>query len=133
MRAEEPAELAEFVLDGQDAWGRAAIDSAMHGRDDRHVNIERPVSVFVWYATVVAKGDGLYFLPDIYGRDAATRKELTLASGAGKASAIRNSGHATETRRQTVGKYISGGEVSGDGGQQDTECRTANPTIPDKR
>lgn len=132
MRAEEPAELAEFVLEGQAEWDRPAIDSAMQGRDDRHVNIERPVSVFVWYATVVAKADGLYFLRDIYGRDAAVRQQLTLASGSGRVSVTKSSVRSAEAPRPSAMRYLSAGEVSGDDGQPDTECRTADKVVRGK-
>lgn len=70
--------LAEFVLSGQPGWDRGAIDAAMNGDRTIRVSIARPVSVYVLYATVVARDDVTYFYPDLYGHDAALAKALGL-------------------------------------------------------
>lgn len=77
IRVEEPTTLAEVVLRGQPGWDRAAIERAMHGTRTRRVDLERPVTVFVLYATVAVDEDGtLHFYPDLYGHDAALARAL---------------------------------------------------------
>ena len=79
IRVEQPNDLTEFVLRGQDPWDRAAIDSAMHGSRTLHVPIARPLPVFVLYATAVADGDGtVSFYPDLYRHDARLERALGL-------------------------------------------------------
>ncbi|MBV9880701.1 MAG: L,D-transpeptidase family protein [Gemmatirosa sp.] len=77
IRVEDPAALAELVLRGQAGWDRAAVDAAMRGGPTRRVAIERPLGVFVLYATVMPGDDGVvHFYPDIYGHDAALERAL---------------------------------------------------------
>ncbi|HEX6630859.1 MAG TPA: L,D-transpeptidase family protein [Gemmatimonadaceae bacterium] len=77
IRVAEPVSLAEAVLRGQDGWDRAAIEAAMQGTRTQRVDLERPVTVFVLYATVVADDDGtVHFHPDLYGHDAALARVL---------------------------------------------------------
>jgi murein L,D-transpeptidase YcbB/YkuD len=79
IRVEQPNDLAEFVLRGQDPWDRATIDSAAHGSRTLHVPIARPLPVFVLYATAVADGDGaVSFYPDLYRHDARLERALGL-------------------------------------------------------
>jgi murein L,D-transpeptidase YcbB/YkuD len=82
IRVSRPNELAEFVLQGQDTWDRAAIDSMMRGARTLHVALDRPVSVFVVYATAAATSDGtVHFYPDLYKQDAALERALGIAPG----------------------------------------------------
>lgn len=84
IRVEDPPSLAALVLRGQPGWDAAAIDSAMHGSRTVHVPIERPLGVFVLYATAVVATDGtVYFYPDLYGRDAILARALRAAAPAG--------------------------------------------------
>lgn len=73
IRVSDPAALAEFVLTGEDEWTRARIDSAMQSGVRLHrVVLQRPLPVYILYATVVADEHGVpYFYPDLYGHDAA--------------------------------------------------------------
>lgn len=75
IRLEDPASLAEWVLEGQAGWDREAIARAMtNGTQARRVPLARPVPVHVLYATAVVGDDGLVrFYPDIYGHDGARR------------------------------------------------------------
>ena len=77
IRVEDPTSLAEVVLRGQDGWDRAAIEAAMQGTRTQRVKLERPVTVYVLYATAVAGADGaVRFYSDLYGRDAALERAL---------------------------------------------------------
>lgn len=77
IRVEDPPALAELVLRGQSGWDATAIDAAMHGSRTVHVPIDRPLGVFVLYATTVVGDDGtVYFYPDLYGRDATIARAL---------------------------------------------------------
>ena len=73
IRVEDPTALAEWVLEGEPGWDRAAVVAAMtSGPASRRVRLDRPIPVHVLYATAVVGDDGLVrFYPDIYGHDAA--------------------------------------------------------------
>ena len=73
IRVSDPAGLAEFVLMGEEGWTRARIDSAMQtGLQTHRVVLDRPMPVYILYATVVPDERGVpYFYPDVYGHDAA--------------------------------------------------------------
>ena len=77
IRVEDPLALGAAVLRNQAGWERAAIDSAMHGVETRHVRLERPVRVVIFYATVVVDSVGMpSFYPDLYGVDAKLGRSL---------------------------------------------------------
>lgn len=78
IRVADPRALAEFVLDGQRGWSPERIDQAMtSGPDDRRVDLQSPVPVYIFYTTVVIGDDGLvYFFDDIYGHDATLDQVL---------------------------------------------------------
>jgi murein L,D-transpeptidase YcbB/YkuD len=88
VRTEDPNALAEFVLRGQEEWNRSTIEAATLGDRTIRVAVARPVTVYVWYATVVARGAVTYFYPDLYGRDASLGRALgrTVTSGTGASS-----------------------------------------------
>jgi murein L,D-transpeptidase YcbB/YkuD len=81
IRVANPPILAEFVLGGQNGWDRERIRTAMvDGPDNRHVDLQKPVPVYVLYTTVVVEPDGqVDFFGDIYGHDA--RLDALLAKG----------------------------------------------------
>lgn len=72
IRVADPPALAEFVLDAQNGWDRERIREAMTtGVDNRRVDLQSPVPVYVLYTTVVVEPDGAVdFFEDIYGHDA---------------------------------------------------------------
>jgi len=77
VRLEDPTSLAEWVLHGQDGWGRARIEAAMKRARPTGVRLREPVSLAVAYATASVDPDGTeHFLEDIYGLDAALEREL---------------------------------------------------------
>lgn len=89
IRVEDPAALAAFVLRGAPGWERPAIDSALGREGMARVTLERPVAVYVLYATAIARADGtVRFYEDLYGHDAALERAL----------ARRRSGLARETQ-----------------------------------
>ncbi len=71
VRVEDPIALAEWALEGQDAWNRDAIVAAMNGTESRRVDLVRPIRVILFYITaVVMPDDGtIHFSEDIYGHD----------------------------------------------------------------
>lgn len=77
VRIEEPAELAQWVLKGQDDWTRERIEAAMHAGKEERVEIERPIPVYLIYQTVwVAEDGSVRFSGDPYDRDAAQLRLL---------------------------------------------------------
>ncbi len=83
IRASDPERLAEFVLHEQGGWDRARIEASIADTTTRTVTLNRPLPVFVVYATVVVDADGTpSFLPDLYGHDATLARTLRLRSTA---------------------------------------------------
>jgi murein L,D-transpeptidase YcbB/YkuD len=84
VRLEHPEQLAARLLPPRE-WSEKAIDGAIAARTTRTVALEKPVPVYVLYATVVADDDGrVIFRDDPYGRDPAlaTALGLHLSEGA---------------------------------------------------
>ena len=70
IRVEDPARLAEWILRDPHGWSPERIGDAMEGTATFRVPLPQPISVAVYYTTVVAMPDGTgWFYPDIYGRD----------------------------------------------------------------
>ena len=72
VRVEDPVQLAEFALDGQDGWDEGKIRDAMHDSSaarGRSVSLERPVPVYLVYLTAFMREGALQFRNDPYGKD----------------------------------------------------------------
>jgi murein L,D-transpeptidase YcbB/YkuD len=70
IRLENPMDLVELLLRESGQWDRAAIDRAVAGGRQRTVNLSRPLTVLLIYGTVVPEDGEIYFLQDVYNRDA---------------------------------------------------------------
>ena len=70
VRVQDPFDLAEWVLQGQDGWTREDIETVTAGSRATRVNIDDPVQVHILYFTA-APGDygRVRYLDDLYGRD----------------------------------------------------------------
>lgn len=70
VRVQDPFDLAEWILEGQEGWDRAAIDEVTAGSRATRVNIDDPVEVHILYFTAAPGEYGrVRYLDDIYGRD----------------------------------------------------------------
>lgn len=78
VRVEDTTGLAEWILEGQDGWGRASIVAAMEAATSSRVTIENPVHVALFYATagMLPDSSDITFAEDIYGLDARLEQEL---------------------------------------------------------
>ena len=77
IRVEDPATLAEFVLDGTAGWDRKTITERLGDGEHRIVRLQRPIPVHLLYWTAWADTDGtVFFREDIYGRDAPLMRAL---------------------------------------------------------
>ena len=77
IRAQQPAALASFALDGDSAWTSERIEAAMHGDATVRVALTRPVTVHILYMTVMIGPDGVaYFYPDLYEQDSRLARAL---------------------------------------------------------
>lgn len=78
IRVSDPPVLAAFVLDGTPGWDPARIQQAMRrGANNRHVTLQAPVPVYLFYTTVVVdEAGGVHFFDDIYGHDATLQRLL---------------------------------------------------------
>lgn len=69
VRVEDPEALAEFVLKSKNGWDRQRISNAMHRDNPRHVQLDNPIPVIIFYTTAMATADQVLFFEDIYGLD----------------------------------------------------------------
>jgi len=78
IRVEDPAGLAEWILQGNGGWTKDKIVEAMNsGPDSQQVNLAQKRPVVIIYATAVVLPDGeVKFFQDIYGHDAHLTKAL---------------------------------------------------------
>jgi murein L,D-transpeptidase YcbB/YkuD len=77
IRVENPLELAEILLDDKKEWDRAKIEEVIATQKLTRVNLKKDVQVRILYYTAGLFSDGtLFYLPDIYKRDAAMADQL---------------------------------------------------------
>ncbi len=78
VRVEDPIALAEWALDDPVAWDRQQVALAASTSFSRRVDLDRPVRIVLFYTTaVVLPEDGaMYFVEDIYRRDAPLDEAL---------------------------------------------------------
>jgi murein L,D-transpeptidase YcbB/YkuD len=76
IRLEKPAELAQWVL----GWTPDRVDAAMHGADNKQINLPRKVPVYIAYFTTIVDNGQLYFGNDLYDRDNKLVQETRDAS-----------------------------------------------------
>lgn len=69
IRVEDPESLAEFALKSKDGWDRQRISSAMRRNNPRHVQLDNPIPVIIFYTTAMATADQVLFFEDIYKLD----------------------------------------------------------------
>lgn len=78
IRVEQPAELAQWVLNNNDDWDLAQVEEAMHGSDRQRVQLDSPIPVYILYWTAFISEDGeLRFRPDLYSHDEKLDKALS--------------------------------------------------------
>lgn len=67
IRVEDPATLAQFVLQDDPTWTPERIAAAMSGDAPVRVDLAEPVRVYIVYGTAIAREDGsVLFLDDLY-------------------------------------------------------------------
>jgi murein L,D-transpeptidase YcbB/YkuD len=70
IRVSEPVALAAHVLRDRREWTVERIRAAMHGEDDKRVNLSEPVPVCIVYTTATTlENDEVFFHSDIYRLD----------------------------------------------------------------
>jgi murein L,D-transpeptidase YcbB/YkuD len=71
IRVERALDLAAVLLDGQEDWNRAKIDTTVDGGASKTVFLETPLQVLIVYWTVSVGASGeVRFARDVYNRDA---------------------------------------------------------------
>ncbi|MEI7747640.1 MAG: L,D-transpeptidase family protein [Chlorobiaceae bacterium] len=76
IRVENPVDLAELVLQDKGRWSRSQILGVINTGKTRMVALQKQIPVFILYLTVVAKGEELLFLDDVYNLDDNVLKAL---------------------------------------------------------
>jgi len=93
IRVEDPAVLAEWILQGNENWTKDKIVETMNnGPDSQQVNLPQKRPVVIIYATAVVLPDGeVKFFQDIYGHDARLEKALARGYPRPRANAATSS------------------------------------------
>ena len=76
IRLENPIELAALLLGESPQWNESAIEAVLKDGQQRTVSLPRPLTVLLIYGTAVPEDGEMYFLQDIYDRDAALLEAL---------------------------------------------------------
>ncbi len=80
IRVEDPTALAAWALKDQPEWTLARIDEAMETDSTTRAFLSTPVTVVIFYTTIVVRpGSGIFFYPDIYKHDAEMELALERA------------------------------------------------------
>ncbi len=70
IRIEKPFEMAQYLLKDQKQWTPSAIQAAMHGGQEKYVNLSAKVPVYIVYFTAWVDDNGaIHFRDDIYNHD----------------------------------------------------------------
>jgi len=78
IRIEDPFDLAEYLLRGNEDWTREKILAAVESGKTRIVNLPEPINIHLLYLTAWVDDTGnIQFRSDIYGRDSALAKALS--------------------------------------------------------
>ena len=79
-RVENPRDLAAWLLQDNEGWGRREIDAGIATGERRDIRLPRPVPVAWIYLTGWSTHDGtVHFRPDIYGHDEAPVKPFMVS------------------------------------------------------
>lgn len=71
IRIENPLELAQILLSGQDSWNDGKIQDAVASGEMQNVAIQNPIPVVIVYWTVSVGANGeIRYMKDIYSEDA---------------------------------------------------------------
>ena len=102
VRVEQPDALAEYLLRDQPEWTRERIYEAMHAGEERRVDLEDPVPVYLGYWTAAAGPEGVEFRRDVYGIDA--RQAAQLAARLARLHKSTAAGDRADTARKKPAK-----------------------------
>ena len=82
VRVQNPEQLAAILLEYDQAWSAARVESAIQNGYDQHVLLNHKVPVHITYFTLWANDDGsISSFGDLYGHDARMAKALYGDSG----------------------------------------------------
>ena len=77
VRVENPQQLAEFILKGQEGWSKETIQAAMQTPKTQRVILKKPIPVLFFYTTsFFDQHDNLVFYQDIYDQDPVLQSAL---------------------------------------------------------
>jgi murein L,D-transpeptidase YcbB/YkuD len=72
IRLEKPDQLAEFAL----GWPNDRVQQAMHGSDNRTINLPKKIPVYIVYFTAYGRDGHLHFGDDLYDRDESLEEKM---------------------------------------------------------
>lgn len=78
IRVQNPNDLAELVLSGEEGWSRERIEAVIASGERTIVSLKQPLPVHIVYLTSWVNKDGsVHFRNDVYERDVALVRALT--------------------------------------------------------
>jgi L,D-transpeptidase YcbB len=113
VRVQNPDELAAILLDFDQGWSAARVESAIQNGYDQHVALSRKIPVHITYFTLWVNDDGsVSTFGDLYGHDARMAAALFGDSvGFNYANSANNKAHDTPMPR---GNHVSRDEAASD-------------------
>jgi L,D-transpeptidase YcbB len=97
-RVENPRDLAAWLLEDNDGWGRREIDAVIATGERRDVRLTRAVPVAWIYLTGWSTHDGtVHFRPDMYGHDEAPVKPFMVSQPRPIITAAQSSGFVLQS------------------------------------
>ncbi|MDA0339124.1 MAG: L,D-transpeptidase family protein [Proteobacteria bacterium] len=80
IRLQNPVDLAERLLEGQENWTRASLDAALATGKSKNVTLAHKIPIIITYWTVQPSPVvGVRFFPDVYDRDDDVLRALNAA------------------------------------------------------
>ena len=80
IRVQDPLDLAQWLLTGQDDWDRGRIDELVEGGKTTRILLKKPVPIYLLYWTVLVDRETgeLRFIDDSYQRDQRILQSLDI-------------------------------------------------------
>jgi len=78
IRMEKPKEFAALLLEGTDGWDASKISDAMNLKQEKNVNLEKTIEVWILYLSVWDKAGKIAVRKDIYNMDKKLATAMSL-------------------------------------------------------
>lgn len=103
VRLEAPLELAQAVLELQDRWSSERVTRQLRSERTVHLELERPIPVYLAYLTAKVEDGRVFYFEDVYGHDKAALQQPVLPSSlVATLSQLRNTRRSPQRSRPVL-------------------------------